>query len=690
LCDHVASTRLIVMPPFLVRILSGKNTRAISFLLAAASVFVITALYYTQNSFLESFEARTYDLRFKNLRGAIPVNPDIAIIAIDEKSIAEFGRFPWSRTRYVPLLKRLSAAGAREVLFDEFFPEKESAAADRAFAAAIKQAGNVVLGVSFDFDRQLHVTGGTRSIPLIENAAAGIGDINMLPEDDGVNRRNLLLVDDNGKLVPSLGLAGAMAALGETELSTGPFAVRLGQRAIPVDGDNAMWINYTGPPGNYPHYSFADIVDGRIDPALLKGKILFLGATALGVYDMRVTPYSGNVPGVEVHATVADDIISGRFIHRTGIESLFNIVSIIALGLLTFYLTNRMRLYRAIPAAIVLAAAYVWLSYWMFLQGHWVSMVYPPLSVGAALLTGGGFRYLVLERSTREMRSMFSSYLSTKLVAQLEKDPEAARIGGDNKDVTVLFTDIKSFTSFSEKHTAQEVVARLNEYLAAMVQIIYKFDGTVDKFIGDGIMAYWGAPITQPDHARLAGTCAIAMQQAMASLREKWEKDGVESFWIRGGLQSGDVVAGNVGSHGKKMEYTVIGDTVNQAARLESTAKYYGVNFLAGENTYLQSRDVCRYRELDRIRVVGKEKPVAIYELRTIPPGTEDGLAERFAAALSLYRSRKWAEAEKNFAAILADFPGDEPSKIYVGRCREFMTTPPDADWDGVYNRLDK
>lgn len=678
------------MPPFLAKVLSGKNTRGISILLATASVLVITALYYTQNPFLEAFEAKTYDLRFKKLRGAIPANPDIAIIAIDDKSIAKLGRFPWTRTRYVPLLKRLSAAGAKAVLFDEFFPETETPVADRAFADAIRKAGNVILGVSFDFDKRFRVKGSTRSIPMIEHAAAGIGHINMLPEDDGVNRRNLLVAEENGKPVPSLGLAAAMAALGEKDISVGPFAVKLGKHAIPVGKYSAMWINYTGPPGIYPHYSFADVAAGRIDPALLKNKILFVGATALGVYDMRVTPFSGNVPGVEIHATVADDIISGRFIQRTGLDSLFNIALIIALGLLTFYLTNRLRLYAAIPVAILLAAAYLWLSYWMFLQGHWVSMVYPPVSIATALLTGGGFRYLVLERSARQMRSMFSTYLSSKLVARLEKDPEAARIGGDYRDVTVLFTDIRSFTSFSEKHTAQEVVARLNEYLAAMVQIIYQHDGTVDKFIGDGIMAYWGAPISQPDHAKLASACALAMQKAMTNLTQKWEKEGAEPFSIRGGMQSGEVVAGNVGSLGKKMEYTVIGDTVNQAARLEGAAKYYGVSFLAGENTYLQSRDACRYRELDRIRVVGKEMPVAIYELRHTPPESEDGLSEQFAAALSQYRSRQWREAEKSFAAILRDFPGDTPSKIYLERCREFMETPPATDWDGVYNRLDK
>jgi adenylate cyclase len=326
----------------------------------------------------------------------------------------------------------------------------------------------------------------------------------------------------------------------------------------------------------------------------------------------------------------------------------------------------------------------------MFLQGHWVSMIYPPLAAAFALLTGGSFRYFVLEHSAREMRSMFSSYLSPKLVARLEKDPEAAKIGGDNKEVTILFTDIRSFTTFSENHSPQEVVARLNEYLAAMIQVVYQYEGTVDKFIGDGIMAYWGAPIAQPEHARLAIDCVLAMQQTMTALTAKWEKDGVEPFHIRGGLQSGDVVAGNVGLHGRKMEYTVIGDTVNQAARLEGTAKFYGVDFLIGENVYLKTRDRCRYRELDRIRVVGKQKPVAIYELRGPLQQEEDKLASRYAEGLSLYRAQKWDEAEKCFAAILDDFPDDKPSKIIDERCKYFRNNPPPGAWDGVFNRLDK
>lgn len=673
------------------KVSSRRGMRWVSWLLALASVSSVVMLYYTQNPFLEAFEARTYDLRFKAMRGPITPHPDIAIIAIDDKSIAELGRFPWTRTEYARLLKQTSAAGAKAVLFDAFFPEHESARADRAFAEAAKKAGNVVLATSFNFDSSFRIISRIRSIAEIERAASGVGHINFLPDGDGVNRRSRLLIEQDGQFIPSLGLMGAMAALGEKTFEPDVFDIVLGsQRHIPVSADYSMWINFTGPPKIYPHFSFADVAQGRVAPALLKGKILFVGATAMGVYDMRVTPFDGNTPGVEVHATIADNIISERFVRQTGLEALLDITFIVLLGSVAYFLTTRLRLYTALPATVLLASAYVWLSYTFFLQGHWVSMIYPPVAAFAALLVGESFRFLVLERSARKMRAMFSSYLSDKLVARLEKDPEAAKLGGDSKEVTVLFTDIKGFTSYSEGHTPQEVVARLNEYLGEMVQVIESFDGTVDKFIGDGIMAYWGAPLEQPDHAELAIACIRAMKQKMKELRVKWDKEGIEPFYIRGGLQSGDVVAGNVGCEGKKMEYTVIGDTVNQAARLEGTAKYYEVTFLVGENTYEKTATTSRYRELDRIRVVGKQNPVRIYELSGFTAGMDDAAIDEFNAALVLYRERKWAEARSCFELILQRVPNDKPCKIYVERCEFFMKNPPPENWDGVFNRREK
>lgn len=676
--------------PFGKKLLAGKNVGAFSVFLAVLSISSVLLLYYTQNPFLEAFEAKTYDLRFKELRGPVRASPNIGIIAIDEKSIAALGRFPWGRDRYAPLLDRLAAAKVKAVMFDAFFPERDSGANDRIFAAAIKRAGNVVLGMTFDFDKNGRATTTTRSLPEIERAAIGVGHINQQPDDDGVIRRSQLLIEKDGKPMPSLGLMAAMQALGEPRFIAEDFDIALGPNRIPVGGDNRMWLNYVGGPGVYPRYSFIDVVNGRIPADELKGKILFLGATALGIYDMRVTPFSGNTPGVELHATTADNIISGRYIRQGGVEALIDMTFIIVMGGLAFLMTTRLHLSHSIPATVVLVAGYIWFTTYMFNNGHWINMVYPVISVILAVLVGSGFRYLVLERSAREMRSMFSSYLSPKLVARLEKDPEAARIGGDTKEVTVLFTDVKGFTSFSETHPPQEVVFRLNGYLGAMVQVIERHDGTIDKFIGDGIMAYWGAPLTQPDHAKLAIDCIKAVNTRMRELRAQWQAEGLEPFSIRGGLQSGEVVAGNVGLAGKKMEYTVIGDTVNQAARLEGTAKYYGVAFLVGEDTYRRTREICRYREVDKIRVVGKQLPVTIYEPLDGISMLDATTAGHFEAALALYRMRKWAEALAAFNAVLNIAPEDKPSKIYVERCGYFMQSPPAADWDGVFNRAEK
>jgi adenylate cyclase len=676
--------------PFWKKLLMRGNTRALSFVLATLSISSVLFLDYSQNSFLEAFEAKTYDLRFKDMRGPIQPNPDIAIIAFDEKSIAELGRYPWSRDSYAKLIDKLAAAKAKVVIFDAFFPERVNAKNDQLFAAAVKRAGNVVLAAALHFDKESRAISITRSLPEIERGTAGIGLVNQIPDDDGVMRRIPLLLEKDGKQMPSLGLVAAMLALGETKFVPKDFEIALGDRRIPVDGDYKMWINYVGGPGIYPRYSFIDVMNGRIPAEKLKGKILFLGATALGIYDLRVTPFDKNVPGVELHATVADNIISGRYIRQSGIEALIDIAFIVVMGALAFLLTTRLHQSRAIPATIVLLSGYIWFTTYMFNHGQWINMIYPVMSAVIAVLVGSGFRYLVLERSAREMRSMFSSYLSPKLVARLEKDPEAAKIGGDNKEVTVLFTDIKGFTSFSEAHPPQEVVSRLNEYLGAMVQVIEQHDGTIDKFIGDGIMAYWGAPLTQPDHARLAINCIKAINERMKALRAQWQTAGLEPFSIRGGIQSGEVVAGNVGLAGKKMEYTVIGDTVNQAARLEGTAKFYGVTYLVGENTYQRTREICRYREVDKIRVVGKHLPGTIYEPLEGLSMLDVATAGRFEAALTLYRARQWGRAQAEFKAVLDVAAEDKPSKIYIERCEYFMHNPPNADWDGVFNRAEK
>lgn len=659
-------------------------------LLAVLSVLLVLFLYFSQNAFLEAFEYKTYDLRFRELRGPIPVEPSIGIIAIDDKSIAELGRYPWPRNEYARLLDKLKEAQAKAVLFDAFFPERDTLVNDQVFAAAMRRAGNVALASLYAFDQEDRITDVTRSLPELERAAMTVGHINLFPDEDGVNRRAPLLIEADGQLHPSLGLTAAMLGLGVTEYGVEGNEVVLGERRIPIGDFNSMWINYVGPSNLYPRYSFIDIVQGRVPADQLKGKILFVGATAPGIYDLRVTPFSRNAPGVEIHANIADNIISNRFIRQGGAQALWDMAFIVLLGALAFVLTVRLKLYGAIPATALLLAGYLWYAHYMFVAGYWINIIYPTLSAVLALLVGGSFRYLVLERSAREMRSMFSSYLSPKLVARLEKDPEAARIGGDTKEVTVLFTDIKGFTSFSETHPPQVVVSRLNEYLGAMVQVIERHDGTIDKFIGDAIMAYWGAPLSQPDHARLAMECLQAMALRMDQLQAKWRAENVEPLSIRCGLHSGEVVASNVGLAGKKMEYTVIGDTVNLASRLEGTAKYYGITYLVGEATYIRAKEVCRYREIDKIRVVGKHLPVTIYEPQIGERALSVAHLDAFHAALTQYRQRKWVVARAAFARLAEALPADKPTQIYLERCGYFAENEPAQDWDGVFTRSEK
>jgi adenylate cyclase len=470
-------------------------------LLAFLTISGMVVLYYFQTPVLERFEAHTYDLRFKALRGAIEPHPDIGIIAINDRSIAELGRFPWSRRHYVDLVDNVKAAGAEALLMDAFFPEEEAPAIDQAFADALGRAGNVVLATAFDFNRDGTIRGRTTSIPMIAGAARAEDHINFHPDEDGVNRRSMLVMAEEGEVYPSLALRGAMAGLGVDEIERKTFEVVVGKRRVPTDIYGTMLINYTGPPGTYPIYSFADVAKGRVDPGELKGKVLFMGMTALGIYDMRVTPFHGNTPGVEINATIADNIISDRFIMRSGIESLIDIFFIIAIGAVVFFMTARVSAKLTFPTFMLIAVSYLWFANFMFGKGQWLSMIYPMTSALCCYVASTAFHFMTLDRRSREIRSVFSSYVSRKVVDQLVSDPSSAKIGGESREVTVMFLDVKGFTTFSEDLEPAEVVEALNSYLAALTKVIMEHGGTVDKFLGDGIMAYWGAPLVQEGHA---------------------------------------------------------------------------------------------------------------------------------------------------------------------------------------------
>jgi adenylate cyclase len=342
-------------------------------------------------------------------------------------------------------------------------------------------------------------------------------------------------------------------------------------------------------------------------------KIVLIGATAIGIYDLRVTPFSNNMAGVEKHASVVDNILHGDFLRRSNANVLlliflFAVVLGVALP----------RLGAGAGAAVFLAlfAGYLGFVYYLFVaKGIWFNLVYPASALFFSYTSQTAYRFFMEERRARDIRRMFSSYVSKRIVDELIRDPSKTKLGGDRKEITVLFSDIRGFTTFSEKHEPEEVVSLLNEYLGAMTAIVFEHEGTLDKFVGDAIMALWGAPVGQPDHAERAVRCALAMIGKLKELQAKWTAEGKYVIDIGIGINTGDMVVGNMGAEGKKMDYTVIGDNVNLGARLESLTRKYNNHIIISEYTYAKVKDVVQANELDSVTVKGKEKPVVVYDL---------------------------------------------------------------------------
>jgi adenylate cyclase len=584
---------------------------------AIAVAVVVLALYYFPTGLLERFEATSYDLRFKASGGSAEPEHGIAIVAIDEKSIKDFGRFPWPRERFAQMLDYASSSGARAILLDVFFPEESEPSRDLALQRAVADSGVVTLTVAIEFALDGETGGIVRNLPAFEDSAKALAHINAFPDADGIIRWGRLVIPYGGKDFPSLGLRAAAESLGAEGFETEPFGVVLGGKRIPTDSEHQMLINYTGPPGIFKRYSFSDVATGRIPPEELNDKVLLVGATALGIYDMRATPYSNNTPGVEIHANIAANIMKGNFIERGGFEAVLDMFFIVVLSLVGGLSTIRLRPVAALPLVLVLIIGYLGFAHWMFLRGSWLSVVYPLAAAGLSYAVAAYLRFNYLDRRANRIRSMFSSYVSPKIVDELVKSPEAARIGGDSRVVTVLFADIRNYTRYSERRSPAEVVSILNEYLAEMTGVIMDYEGTLDKFMGDGILAYWGAPLPQENHAELAVRCSFKMLERLGRLHKKWLASGAEPLECGIGINSGEVIAGNIGAEGKKMEYTVIGDNVNLAHRIQSESRRAGAPVIT-EDTYDRVRHLVEVEPMGEVALKGKVLQVEIYALKGI------------------------------------------------------------------------
>ncbi len=687
--------------------------------------------FFFNTPILNFIELKSLDLRM-TYRGTMPPGSEVAIIAIDEKSLSEFGRWPWSRVVIARLVESLKDYGVKVVGFDIVFSEAEGTA-DKALARAIARADNVTLGYFFhttkrdighlsreDIDRGKALIGNSQypfvqivappredvfyrayaAVPsrdIIAQEAVTSGYFNAFPDADGVIRHAPLVVkfDDNYYFPLSLAILLQyfdnppiklkLSEIGVEEISIENFR-------IPVDESGRLLINYLGPARTFPHYSASDVIHRRIPAEQLRGRMAIVGATATGIYDLRITPFSNVYPGVEIHANVIANVLHRNFLEHSSWTSFLDVLAIIFFGVLIGAIVPRTKAVPGLLITLLVIAGFLVFNFLVFSRARlWLNLVYPLLTMATVYLLINIYRYVTEEKEKKKIKNAFQYYLTPAVINEILSDPSKLKLGGEKKDLTVMFSDIRGFTTLSEQLPPEALVTLLNEYLTAMTNIVFKYDGLLDKYIGDAIMAIFGAPIDQPDHALRAGHTALEMLEELHGLQDKWRTENRPAIDIGIGINSGDMVVGNMGSE-MRFDYTVMGDNVNLASRLEGLNKEYGTHIIVSEYTQQRIKDELLTRELDAVRVKGKKLPVRIFEL--IGEQKDAALHEPyilfFEAALARYRARQFDEAMALFQQVLELRPGDPPSRLYLSRCAELKEQPPDADWDGVFTMTRK
>ncbi|MDQ7032707.1 MAG: adenylate/guanylate cyclase domain-containing protein [Desulfonauticus sp.] len=525
------------------------------------------------------------------------------------------------------------------------------------------------------------------NIPLILKGAGREAYFNVIPDKDGTFRRYPLVIKYGAHYFQPLALAMYRK---ETESSflfvgkAGIMGVKVGKDFIPTDQRGFLYLNYRGPAQSIPHVSAWKLLQNKHLEAL-RDKYVIVGVTAPGVYDLRVTPFGVAYPGVEIQATALDNLLQHDFLVRPGFAPLFDLVSIFILWLITVAILLLFNPVVSFLSLLGVFLSYGGLTYYLLAIKHYVfNLVYPLLTLVLTYLGLISYRILFADRQKRELRQAFSKYLDAKVVEQITKDPSKLKLGGEKRELTVLFADIRGFTSLSEKLSPEQLVSLLNEYLTEMTEIILNEKGLLDKYIGDAIMAIFGTPIYYKEHAFLACSASVKMLDRLKELNNKWQEMHGLELNIGIGINTGEMVAGNMGSQ-NRFDYTVMGDNVNLASRLEGLNKYYGTNILISEFTFRQVQDKFPLRNIDLVRVKGKKEPVKIYELLSADRAGQFRLYKnKYEEMLLLYYEGKFGEAMDVVDALLAKFAGDPVLSVYKKRLSNLIEHSP-LSWDGVY-----
>lgn len=681
------------------------------------------------------------------------IDSDVLIVDVDEQSLKAEGRWPWSRSKMGALLDTLRDMGAAVVAFDVIFSEPElniSSAIltelpdeiaisestksdlkklephfdyDSHFAKHIES--DTVLGFILTYnpenavgvlpepiltiapdqvDRVLitNMPGYIAPLPVLLKQEPHTGFVTNISDEDGIIRHYPIVLRHGDKVFPSLALEAVRQYLFldevkfnfvEVEDDLVLTGVELGQLDIPTDEFGQVLVPYQGFDHTYTYISATDILNNNVDPERLNGKIVFVGTSAIGLGDLHATPFDSSFPGVEIHATVADIMLHKTFPVEPDWDLGAIVMMIFFFGFVFAIIIPFMNVLLSIFVPMLVMCALIYFNLWLWsAQGIYLSGVIVYIMMFLISLVNIAYGYIFEARKRHQLKDMFGQYVPAAHVEQMSESSKAYTFEGESRDMSVLFADIRSFTTISEKLEPNQLKRLLNDYFTPMTKIIFDNGGTIDKYVGDMIMAFWGAPLENPNHKRDAVMAGFEMLKAAKEMHHQFSDMGVEEINIGVGINSGPMNVGDMGSTYRR-SYTVLGDSVNLGSRLESATKFYGVSFIISEETYEGCRDTIVARHLDRVKVKGKADAVEIYEpictMDELTPELKKEL-EQLDQAQSLYLEAQWDEASARFKKLHEAYPDVKIYGMYIERIQALKESGIGPDWDGCFVREEK
>jgi adenylate cyclase len=686
-----------------------KKQKLIKKLTAAVLITVVTTILATALASLNPLNK--WQLKLTNhLYNRNAPSDEIVIVAIDEGSLDEdsgLGKWQdWDRSYYGEAIENLNKKGASTIAVDLVFSEESQGISklnleeillesssfedafkttvsytatphpeDEAFAEILEKYGNTIIAKSHSESNGPNIKPEEPIAIIAKNtyAASALA----YSDDDEVFRRTYPY------------LYNLNIEEWEPNFSVKTIELHLGETPAALENNlvnDQLIVNFAAPPYSFTAIPFVDAYYNYLDEIDLKDKIVLIGPTADRFKDTFLTPTSTSVPmpGVEFRANEIQTILEGSYLLEQSVAG-----QAVMIALLTLILTAAVMflpIFGGVAATIVIIAGHQFSAQTFFNNGLILNLVYPTLALLAAYLATTLYKFVTEVREKKQIKGAFGKYVNKDLANKILDNPEALKLGGDRRTITVFFSDIANFTNFSEKSEPEALVAQLNEYFEVMAGVILRNNGNLNKFEGDAIMAFWGAPLDQPNHAVLAAKSALECRAALTQLHQKWQQAGKPLLNFRVGLSTGDAIAGNVGSS-ERFDYTVMGDIVNLGSRLESANKEYGTHVMIPDATVSQLGDAFELRRLDKLRVKGKDEPVDVFELMALKGQLTDQhrtIIDQFHQAIEYYRNQKFAEAEARFNEVLLLAPNDGPTKVYIARCKHFQNSPPQG-FDGTW-----